>query len=111
MLKRAGLALVSGLLLSLAFEPVAVAYLIPVALAGFALSTHDLPVRRAWIPGLVFGVAFYFPHIYWMSDSIGPPAWLGAGRPGGALLRPARAQPRAPWAGCAGGRSGWPRPG
>ena len=76
MLKRAGLALVSGLLLSLAFEPVAVAYLIPVALAGFALSTHDLPVRRAWIPGLVFGVAFYFPHIYWMSDSIGPPAWL-----------------------------------
>ena len=76
MLKRAGLALVSGLLLSLAFEPVAVAYLIPVALAGFALSTYDLPVRRAWIPGLVFGVAFYFPHIYWMSDSIGPPAWL-----------------------------------
>ena len=76
MLKRAGLALVSGLLLSLAFEPVAFAYLIPVALAGFALSTYDLPVRRAWIPGLVFGVAFYFPHIYWMSDSIGPPAWL-----------------------------------
>jgi apolipoprotein N-acyltransferase len=76
-LKRAGLALVSGLLLSLAFEPVAIAYLIPVALAGFALSTHDLPARLAWIPGLVFGVAFYFTHIYWMSESIGPPAWIG----------------------------------
>ena len=77
MLKRAGLALVSGLLLSLAFEPTAIAYLIPVALAGFALSTHDLPMRRAWVPGLVFGVAFYFTHIYWMSESIGPPAWVG----------------------------------
>ena len=76
MLKRAGLALVSGLLLSLAFEPVAIAYLIPVALAGFALSTHGLPARQAWMPGLVFGVAFYFTHIYWMSESIGPPAWI-----------------------------------
>jgi apolipoprotein N-acyltransferase len=76
-LKRAGLALVSGLLLSLAFEPVAIAYLIPVALAGFALSTHGLPARQAWMPGLVFGVAFYFTHIYWMSESIGPPAWIG----------------------------------
>jgi apolipoprotein N-acyltransferase len=76
-LKRAGLALVSGLLLSLAFEPVAIAYLIPVALAGFALSTYELPARRAWVPGLVFGVAFYFTHIYWMSESIGPPAWIG----------------------------------
>jgi apolipoprotein N-acyltransferase len=75
-LKRTGLALVSGVLLSLAFEPVAVAYLIPVAVAGFGLSTRGLPVRRAWVPGLVFGVAFYFPHIYWMSDSIGPPAWI-----------------------------------
>jgi len=76
-LQRAGLALVSGLLLSLAFEPVAFAYVIPVALAGFALATRELPVRRAWVPGLVFGVAFYFVHIYWMSDSIGPAAWIG----------------------------------
>jgi apolipoprotein N-acyltransferase len=75
-LQRVGLSLVSGVLLSLAFEPVAIAYLIPFAVAGFAVSTYDLPMRRAWVPGLVFGVSFYFPHIYWMSASIGPPAWL-----------------------------------
>jgi apolipoprotein N-acyltransferase len=75
-LQRVGLALVSGLLLSLAFEPVAFAYLIPVALAGFALTTRGLCPRRAWIPGLAFGAAFFFVHIYWMSPSIGLPAWL-----------------------------------
>ena len=76
MLQRVGLALVSGLLLALAFEPVAFAYLIPVALAGFALCTRGLCPKRAWIPGLAFGAAFYFVHIYWMSPSIGLPAWL-----------------------------------
>lgn len=76
MLKRVGLATGCGLLLSLAFEPVAVAYVIPLALAGLALSTYGLPARRSWLPGLAFGVAFYFVHIYWMSPSIGMPAWL-----------------------------------
>ena len=76
MLQRVGLALLSGLLLALAFEPVAFAYLIPVALAGFAVTTRGLPMRRGWIPGLAFGAAFYFVHIYWMSPSIGPPAWI-----------------------------------
>jgi apolipoprotein N-acyltransferase len=76
-LQRVGIALASGVVLSLAFEPVAFAYVVPVCLAGYALSTYGLPARRAWIPGLVFGVSFYFPHIYWMSESIGPPAWLG----------------------------------
>jgi apolipoprotein N-acyltransferase len=75
-LKRIGLAIASGLALSLAFEPVAFAYLMPFAVAGFAVSTRGLSVRRGWLPGLAFGVAFYFVHIYWMSESIGPAAWL-----------------------------------
>jgi apolipoprotein N-acyltransferase len=75
-LKRTGLAIASGLALSLAFEPVAFAYLMPVAVAGFAISTRGLPVRRGLIPGLAFGVAFYFVHIYWMRESIGLAAWL-----------------------------------
>jgi len=75
-LKRVGAAAVSGLALSLAFEPVAVPYLLPPALAGFALTIRGLPVRRAWLPGLAFGVAFYFVHIHWMSPSVGMPAWL-----------------------------------
>jgi apolipoprotein N-acyltransferase len=75
-LKRTGLAIVSGLALSLAFEPVAFAYLMPLAVAGFAISTRGLPARRGWQPGLAFGVAFYFVHIYWMRESIGMGAWL-----------------------------------
>ena len=77
MLQRVGLAALSGLVLSLAFEPVAVAYLVPFALAGYALTTRGLPVRRAWLPGLAFGVTFYFVHIYWMASSVGPAAWIG----------------------------------
>lgn len=76
MLKRVGAAAVCGLVLSFAFEPVAVAYVVPLALAGFALTTRGLPARRAWLPGLAFGVAFYFVHIYWMWPSVGIAAWL-----------------------------------
>lgn len=71
------LAIVGGLLLAAAFEPIALAYLVPVALALFALATRGLGVRRAGLVGLVFGVAFYFTHIDWMRTSIGPDAWVG----------------------------------
>ena len=73
---RTSLALVAGLMLSLAFEPVALPILIPFAVAAFFLSTRGLRARSAWIPGLGFGVAFYFTHISWMRDSIGPDAWV-----------------------------------
>lgn len=75
MLLRTSLALVAGLSLALAFEPIALPVLIPVAVAGFMLSTRGLRARSAWIPGLVFGAAFYFTHIWWMRVSIGSDAW------------------------------------
>ncbi|MGA8846880.1 MAG: apolipoprotein N-acyltransferase [Nocardioides sp.] len=73
------LALASGALLSLAFEPVALAYVMPVALAVLALITRDLRSRAGFIVGLSFGIGFYFPHIYWLSSSIGVVAWLALG--------------------------------
>lgn len=73
---RALLALVSGLGLSLAFEPVALPVLVPFALTGFALATRGLTPRTGWVPGLAFGLGFYFVHIYWMRQSIGTDAWL-----------------------------------
>ncbi|MCW2792923.1 MAG: apolipoprotein N-acyltransferase [Nocardioides sp.] len=76
MLLRTLLALASGLALALAFEPVAAAYVIPFALAGFVLSTRGLRPSRAVAPALVFGVAFYFLHIYWMR-AVGTDAWVG----------------------------------
>lgn len=76
MLKRTAVALLAGLLLSAAFEPVAVPYVMPVALAGFALSTRGLRASRAWLPGVAFGAGFYFVNIYWMRASIGADAWI-----------------------------------
>ena len=70
------LALASGALLSVAFEPVAIAYVMPVALASLALVTRDVRSRAGFVIGLCFGAGFYFPHIYWMSSSIGLAAWL-----------------------------------
>ena len=75
MLLRTLLALAAGLLLSVAFEPVAWPVVVPVAVAGFVLSTRGLRARSGWVPGLAFGVAFYFTHIWWMRDSIGADAW------------------------------------
>ncbi|HWJ83567.1 MAG TPA: apolipoprotein N-acyltransferase [Nocardioides sp.] len=69
-------AVAGGLLLTTAFEPIAVPYVIPFGLAAFALATKDLSVPRAGLVGLAFGVAFYFVHIEWMRRSIGPDAWL-----------------------------------
>lgn len=66
----------AGLLLSLAFEPVAVPYVIPPALAVFALTTRGLRARSGWLPGLAFGAAFYFVHIYWMREAIATEAWI-----------------------------------
>jgi apolipoprotein N-acyltransferase len=71
------LAVAGGLALTASFEPVAIAYLVPVAVAAFALATRELPLRRAGGVGLAFGVAFYFTHIYWMKQSIGIDAWIG----------------------------------
>ncbi len=72
---RGFLAACAGLVLSLAFEPVAVAWLIPVAVAGFVLTTRGLSMRRGFVVGLCFGAAFYLTHIYWMR-AVGIPAWF-----------------------------------
>ncbi len=76
MLRRVLVASVAGIALSFAYEPVAVAYVMPIALAGYALTTRGMRARPGFLVGLCFGVGFYFPHIWWMSPSIGAPAWL-----------------------------------
>ncbi|WP_183092600.1 apolipoprotein N-acyltransferase [Nocardioides stalactiti] len=76
MLARLVVAAAGGLLLTASFEPVAIPYLLPLGIAAFALAVRELPVRRAGAVGLVFGVAFYFTHIYWMKESIGTDAWI-----------------------------------
>lgn len=76
MLLRLILAVLGGLALAAAFAPLALAPLVIIGLALFALVTVDLRFWRAGFVGLVFGVAFYFTHIHWMSQSVGTDAWL-----------------------------------
>jgi apolipoprotein N-acyltransferase len=74
-LVRVLLALGSGVLLSLAFEPVALPIVIPVAVAGFVLTARGLRLRSGWIPGLAFGIGFQYVLIFWMR-AVGVDAWL-----------------------------------
>ena len=69
------LALAAGVSLTLAFEPLAWWFLVPFAVTGFALTTRGLTAPRAGLVGLVFGVGFYFTHVYWMR-AVGTDAWL-----------------------------------
>ncbi|MGZ5403670.1 MAG: apolipoprotein N-acyltransferase [Nocardioides sp.] len=75
MLLRFVLALLAGAVLAQAFEPVGFAFLIPVGVAGFVLSIQGLPARRAWLPGLAFGIGFQFVLLFWMR-AVGMAPWL-----------------------------------
>lgn len=68
------LAVVSGLVTALAFEPFALAYLAPLGVAGLTLAVLDLRPRRGFLVGLVFGVAFMGLLLPWLRV-IHPAAW------------------------------------
>ncbi|MCB0894476.1 MAG: apolipoprotein N-acyltransferase [Nocardioides sp.] len=68
-------AFASGVVLSLAFEPVALPVVIPFAVAGFVLSCRRLRARNGWLPGLAFGIGFQFVLLFWMR-AVGTDAWL-----------------------------------
>lgn len=72
---RCLLALVGGLVLAAAFEPVGHAWLMPPAIAVLVLCVRGLAPRRAWIPSLVFGVAFTYAVMVWMR-AVGTDAWI-----------------------------------
>ncbi len=76
MLIRIAGAAIAGAALSLAYEPVAFAYLVPVCIAALGLVTHAVRARFGLLLGSVFGCAFYLPHTYWLSQSIGVGPWL-----------------------------------
>lgn len=68
-------ALASGVVLSLAFEPVAQPVVIPFAVAAFVLCCRGLRLRSGWIPGLAFGLGFELVLLFWMR-TVGPDAWV-----------------------------------
>lgn len=76
LLLRSLLAGVAGTALAGAFEPVGWTFLAPLCVAALVLSVSGLPARRAWVPGLAFGVMFFHVLQVWMI-AVGPDAWLG----------------------------------
>ncbi len=75
MLLRTSVALVAGAVLALAFEPFTLPFVVPVCIAAYVLCVRGLAVRRAWLPGLAFGVGFMFVLIFWMRV-VGYDAWV-----------------------------------
>lgn len=71
-------AFVCGFALALAFEPVAFAWILPFAVAGFAYLTHKKRLRVALAVGMAFGAGFHFIFLSWIS-AISNSAWLAAG--------------------------------
>jgi len=74
-LLRAVAALTCGVLLALAFEPVSLPVLVPVAVAGFVLCLRGLRMRGGLVVGLAFGTGFQWVLLFWMR-AVGPDAWL-----------------------------------
>lgn len=73
--QRCLLALVGGLVLAAAFEPVGWAVLMPCGIAALVISVHGLRPGRAWIPSTVFGLGFIYAVMVWMR-SVGTDAWI-----------------------------------
>lgn len=69
------LALAAGVATALAFEPVAVPWVIVGTIAVLVLTVRGLPLRRAWIPSLLFGIGFQFSLLVWMR-SVGTDAYI-----------------------------------
>jgi apolipoprotein N-acyltransferase len=72
---RCLLALVGGLVLAAAFEPVGHAWVMPPAIAALVISVRGLAPRRAWLPSLLFGIAFTYAVMVWMR-AVGTDAWI-----------------------------------
>ena len=74
--RRVLLAVASGLLAGLAFEPFGWALLLVPALAGLSLAVRGTRGRRAFGTGLLFGAAFMALLLPWLRV-IGVDAWIG----------------------------------
>ena len=75
-LLRLFLAALGGVGLAGAFEPLGLTLLAPLGVTALVVCTWRLPLRRAWLPGLVLGTTFFFVLQVWMR-AVGTDAWIG----------------------------------
>ena len=69
-------AVLSGLLLDLAFPPHDLWWLAPVPVAVLTVLCRDVSVRRGAVLGLLAGLGFFVPLLVWTGTIAGPAAWL-----------------------------------
>jgi apolipoprotein N-acyltransferase len=74
-LRRTLLAAIAGAVLSLAYPPVGFFWVMPLAVAAYVALVQDLRPSRAFLPGLVFGIAYCYTLMFWMR-AVDPYAWL-----------------------------------
>jgi apolipoprotein N-acyltransferase len=72
---RTSVALLAGVVLALAFEPFDLPIVVPFCIAAYVLCVRGAPLRRAWLPGLAFGIGFMYVLIFWMRV-VGYDAWI-----------------------------------
>ena len=75
-LGRPLVALVSGLLLDLAFPPHDLWWLAPVSVALLTAAVRGQAVRRGALLGLLHGLGLFVPLLVWAGTIAGPAAWL-----------------------------------
>lgn len=73
-LLRCFAAALGGVVLSTGFAPVGFAPALPVGIAVLVLSVRGAGLRVAWLPGWIFGLAFFGGLLWWLRV-IGPDAW------------------------------------
>jgi apolipoprotein N-acyltransferase len=74
-LLRTLIAALAGVALSLSAPPVGFFWVLPPAVAAYVVLTAGLPARRAWVPGLAFGIGYCYVLMWWMR-AVDVYAWL-----------------------------------
>jgi apolipoprotein N-acyltransferase len=113
-------AVVAGVALALAFEPVRLVWLLPVAMAALLWCVRGARARAGLGLGYAFGAAFFVAHLVWMR-AVGTDAWLalalyqalyvglaGAGLAAVSRLRAWPLWSAAVWVGVEAFRGAWP---
>jgi len=67
-------AALGGVLLSGGFAPVSFGPALPLGIAVLVLSVRGAPLGSAWLPGWIFGLAFFGGLVWWL-QVVGPDAW------------------------------------
>jgi apolipoprotein N-acyltransferase len=62
------LAGLAGVALSLSAPPVGFFWVLPAAVAAYVVITAGMTPRRAWVPGLAFGVGYCYVLMWWMRE-------------------------------------------